>query len=103
MTVVRIAQKQVGARHRCARLRLKRIDELIYRAGCIGLDIEFDIVAIKRKRLAVIDQFDVGISAGAPDPQLVRPIEAHLPGTGELDFLKLRCDDLDIAVECRRN
>jgi hypothetical protein len=100
---VRIAQQQIGARHRSSRLGLKRIDDLINRSARIGLDTRFGVVAVQRKRLAVIDQFDFGIATRAPDPQLVGPVELELPGAGELDLLQLGRDDLDVTVKDRRN
>jgi hypothetical protein len=36
--------------------------------------------------LAVIDQFDIGVTASAPDPQLVGTIELDLTLTGESGF-----------------
>src|SRR5438309_1334860 len=80
-------QQQIGARHRRAGLRLKRIDDLVDGTGCIGLHVRLGIVAVHRKHLAIINQLDVGIAARAPDPQLVRPTQFELSGTGKLDLL----------------
>jgi hypothetical protein len=79
--------------------RLDRIDHLIHRTGQVRLHVGFGVVSVYRDCLAVIDKFDIGITAGAPDTQLVGPAQFHLAGACELDFLQFGGNDLDIAVE----
>ena len=98
-----IGQQQIGARHRGAELGLNLVDHLIGGARHVLLDIGLGVVSGKRHGLSVIDQLDIGVAAGAANPDLVRPAQLHLTGTRELDLLQIRGDDLDIAVERRRD
>lgn len=80
---------------------MHRRDHLVHRARRLRLNIGLGIVAVERDGLTVIDQFDIGIAAGAPDAELVGPTQFELTRARKLDLLQLRRNDLDVAVEGR--
>src|SRR5260370_20795491 len=50
------------------------------------------------RRLAVEDEFDVGITPGPGGAESGRALDEHRARRGELDFLQVRGDDLDVGV-----
>src|SRR5262249_48380998 len=98
-----VGQEQIGPRHGRTGGRLDYIDNMINRAGFIGLAIGFRVVAVDRQCLAIVSQLDLRVTAGSPDLELVGPAQLDLPGAGELNLLKVRRENLNVAVEARRD
>src|SRR5262245_13754725 len=88
--VVDARQQEVCPRHLDVVLVADPVDELVDRAGRVGLGKRVEVLAEQRDSLAVEHQIDVCVAAGSGDPDLVRTAQQHLAGTGELDLLQLR-------------
>jgi hypothetical protein len=65
--------------------------------------MDVGVIAREGYGLSIVHQLDISVAAGSSNPHLVRPGQLHLPGTRKLNLLQVRREDLDVAIERRRD
>ena len=74
------------------------IDQMVDRAGHLGLGVEIVILAEQRQRFSVESHLDIGKSASACDTDLVWAAHLDLAGTRQQQFLVVLGDNLKIGI-----
>ena len=93
-----IRQQQVGAGRHHAVLFAENVDQFLGGAGDLDLGVVLAVLVVNGEHLAVEHDLDIAVAAGAGGAKLVRAAQLHLPGTGELDFLQVVGDHLDVGI-----